>query len=361
MLTQKEKMKIAVYGTGKHGRIVQDFAEKWGAKIQYFVNSNPECRIFNGYNVIAPEDIVWDEIDYIVIASVLHQDEILDRLDSLIISDNRSKILKEFEFMDKLKVMKSDYQVCTVDGDISYLATKEDEIIAKFMHYSGRNWSDNMIKFFLDYVCNETVDEPIFFDIGANIGTTSIFAKKYKNNLKVIGFEPCRTNNKLFKVNAILNDVDDIIIEKYAVTNKTQKMTFSYNLENPGASCVCLTENKDLEEVYGISLDEYINLHKINVQDIGYIWIDVEGFESAVIIGAKQTIFKSKAPILLEYSPNDYKDRGEYDEMLAIIEQNYNFFVDMSTLDTKVKKEKTTILRDYSCMLTRTTDMMFFN
>ncbi|MBQ9361056.1 MAG: FkbM family methyltransferase [Lachnospiraceae bacterium] len=101
------------------------------------------------------------------------------------------------------------------DEGITYIADSRDTVIPMMMYHTGENWAKEEIDFFFkstsgDY-CKATGG--IFIDIGANIGTTSIYVKEKVPGLKVIGFEPGRENFDLFRANIIMNRMDGVTAE----------------------------------------------------------------------------------------------------------------------------------------------------
>lgn len=51
-------------------------------------------------------------------------------------------------------------------------------------------------------------------------------------------------------------------------------------------------------DVCATTLDDYLASRNISAQDIDYIWMDTEGYESRVIRGAVQTLQTKRIPLL---------------------------------------------------------------
>ncbi len=173
-----------------------------------------------------------------------------------------------------------------------------------------------------------------FLDLGANIGTTCIyFAKKIAPNLKVLAFEPDAENFKLLHTNLILNDMEDkTIAVNLGLGDKSDDMTMYKISFNPGMNTF-FKYNGDTptETVKIIPLDLYLEESKISAREIKYIWIDTEGFEAQVLLGAKNLLRENPAPIFMECNPIIWKKTGVFEEMMSLLAESYSHLVHVSS------------------------------
>lgn len=174
-------------------------------------------------------------------------------------------------------------------------------------------------------------DAGYFLDLGANIGTTGIyFTTKLAPNLKLLAFEPDPENFKMHRINLLLNDIGD---DKATVVNcglgdKLDEMTMYRDLVNPGHNN--LTEPKGgvpTETVKVMPLDAYLAEHNIAAWDVKYIWIDTEGFEAQVLLGAKNLLRENPAPIFMECNLSVWEKSGRFDDMLALLAEGYSHLI----------------------------------
>ena len=115
-----------------------------------------------------------------------------------------------------------------VSGDLVFLAEAEDEVIPQAMYYSGNTYSAENIDAF--FALTETYygrgagspeSAGYFLDIGANIGTTSVYVeKRISQSLKIIGFEPGQSNYDLFRANCLLNHTKHIRVEHFGLSDR---------------------------------------------------------------------------------------------------------------------------------------------
>ena len=224
------------------------------------------------------------------------------------------------------------FVTCTVEG-LSYVATSADNMIMDNMYIQRVNWASSDMKTFQELAKKYyNVDDSAgyFLDLGANIGTTGIyFCKKLAPNLKLLAFEPDPENFKLHRVNLILNNMEDkATLVNCGLGDKFDEMTMYRNLNNPGHNNFTEPkENVPTETVKVIPLDSYLAENKIAAQDVKYIWIDTEGFEPQVLLGAKNLLKENPAPIFMECNIKVWKHSGRSREMLALLSKYYSHLI----------------------------------
>ena len=280
-------MKIAIYGTGKWAQKLVDYINLFeGIEVSFYLESCPSKRSFHSLPVYTPEQCSWEDIDFVVISSPLFQNEMLDRIIMGEHDDNKICLLNEFIYRHlSKKKCKIPYMSGETSEGLRYIANSSDIEIIREMFFTGTTYSCYQISKFLNLAekyCG-TNGTGYFFDIGANIGTTSIYVKNLMPKVSVIGFEPGAENFKMFKSNCLINGMNDIKCENYGLSNGKAKAYFHYNMHNPGGSSV--SEKESGEEVNLVTLDSYVESHDIPPKNIQYLWMDVEGYEAEVICG----------------------------------------------------------------------------
>lgn len=226
----------------------------------------------------------------------------------------------------------NNFVTCTVEG-LHYVATAQDIALMRDMYTRRVNWAAGEMKLFHALAKKYyDVDDSAgyFLDLGANIGTTSIyFTKKLATNLKLLAFEPDAENFKLLRMNLILNDMEDkSVIVNCGLGDKFDEMTMYRSLQNPGHNN--FTEPKEdvpTEMVKIMPLDSYLAENQIAAQEVKYIWIDTEGFEPQVLLGAKNLLRENPAPIFMECNLQAWKDSGRFAEMQALLSESYSHVV----------------------------------
>ena len=180
--------------------------------------------------------------------------------------------------------------------------------------------------------------------MGANIGTTGIyFLKKFAPNLKLIAFEPSAENFKLLRINTILNDMEDkATLVNCGLGDKFDEMTMYVLPQDYGCNSVIAKyfDGQPTETIKIIPLDAYLAENKIAASQVKYIWIDTEGFEAQVLLGAKNLLTQNPAPIFMECNPKAWKNSGSIDKMITLLKKvGYTGFIPISTLLETGKEE----------------------
>ena len=158
----------------------------------------------------------------------------------------------------------------------------------------------------IDWVKNNFMDTgKVFVDIGAHIGSYAWSLAPYCKD--VVCFEPTKSTYNYLCGNIMLKGLSSkVTTHNIALGKEESKMLFYERSKDGGTNGLNLDynngkwlgNNQDQYEVEVKSLDSY------KLMNIGFIKIDVEGYELAVLKGALQTIQNSQyPPILFESWP----------------------------------------------------------
>lgn len=224
-----------------------------------------------------------------------------------------------------------------------YIFDIEDRIIPFDMCLKGVTWASDEMELFVS-LCKEKYgydinDGGVFLDIGANIGTTSIWMdKKAKGALEIHAFEAVPSTYRLLKANGALNG-DHIIPHNVALSNAEQELSMFIFPDNNGRNQVVSRENADrftneIIKVKAYNLDDYLEREGINYDDIKYIWMDVEGHEPNIIEGMQKLLSHHRIPIFMEFSPDSICSE-QVKVLQGILENIYEKAIAVSTKDGK--------------------------
>jgi FkbM family methyltransferase len=126
------------------------------------------------------------------------------------------------------------------------------------------------------------------FDIGANIGYYTLMLAKVAK--EVHAFEPVPLSCHLLHSNVVINGITNVIVNPYAVGNLTGETLF--NIAADSAYCgfydTKIVRRANSMRVSAIRLDDYCASRKISRVD--FLKVDVEGAESLVLDGARETL-----------------------------------------------------------------------
>ena len=176
-------------------------------------------------------------------------------------------------------------------------------------------------------------------NVGAHIGSSCIPAIKKNYFKNLIAFEPSKRNFRLLKANIFLNEIDDRVqAYNLAISNKKANLHLGKTRGNTGGNRILKNKQKNTEIVKSDILDNYTyNLNKNN----SLIFMDAEGHEPNIFLGAKKTI-KKKIPIVFEFYPSllDKNWIKNYD----LVFKNYKFFYDLRGKNRKEKFNKKNLI-----------------
>ena len=201
------------------------------------------------------------------------------------------------------------------------------------MFVNGINWASNDMKLFhalaKKYYGVDDSDG-YFLDLGANIGTTGLyFIKNLAPNLKLLAFEPDPENFKMHHVNKILNDMEErTALINCGLGNEFNELVLYRNGNNSGANGFIKHQySQPIASIKVIPLDSYLAENKIAASEVKYIWIDTEGFEAQVLLGAKNLLKENPAPIFMECNLRAWDNSGFFDDMLSLLSEGYSHFI----------------------------------
>lgn len=239
----------------------------------------------------------------------------------------------------------------TVDGtNETYLFDIKDTAISSKIFSSGKTYSEEEIRMFFymteKYYGFKPRKGDIFLDIGANIGTTSVYvAKYYKETLNVISFEPDPHNYKYLQLNIILNDCKNVTAENIGLSNKSEKKDMMVFQDNRGKNRMIspasgpLSQGEEAIKVQAICLDEYIVKNDIEKDKIKYIWIDTEGYEPYVVAGMSDLLSNGKIPLFMEFS-YDIMSEDMFQLLNHVVCGTYQNYISISMQTGKEEKHK---------------------
>src|SRR5690242_1020217 len=183
------------------------------------------------------------------------RDEIID---SIKLSD---------EYHNKKMAEKGTYEV--VPG-ISFRVEKQSDVAVIKSIFLKNEYQHEYFKI----QDNDTV-----LDIGAHIGSFTIWATKKASNVSVIAFEPHTRNFQLLEENISLNNISTIKCFKKAVYgNKSKRILHNPRPEiNHTTGFTLIREGKEVEKVDCVTIKEINESNLVNV-----IKMDVEGSEFSI-------------------------------------------------------------------------------
>ena len=206
------------------------------------------------------------------------------------------------------------------DG-LSYIINSSDKIIGNNIFLDRISYGGDTIEAGLK-ILNKRKFE-VFFDIGANLGSTTLYCLKMGYADLSIAFEPDPLNFKLLKTNLRLNDFQNkVYAYNIALSDKKGILQFEKSTYNFGDHRVKISNElgifkedkrkiiKVKAEPLGKYLDQYSN------SDI-LVKIDTQGFEGHILSGVNN-FFDLNIPLITEFSPYLLSRTSGFEKLLKI-------------------------------------------
>ena len=207
----------------------------------------------------------------------------------------------EYHLVTAIKNYSSLQLAQTRDGMHMFVNT-QDEYISRSILATGE-WEPHIRLAFTKLVKAGDV----VLDIGANIGTHTLFLSRLATNEgKVIAFEPCKINHDILMMNLALNRCHNVDLYKYGVGEKEGKMYIESKwnatdkVQNYGCVVLQTASTSEADECIHI-----MNLDSMNLPKVDVVKIDAENMEDQVLLGMKDTIKRCKPRIVVEIHETD--------------------------------------------------------
>ena len=219
------------------------------------------------------------------------------------------------------------------------LVYKEDQIIGRSLLETG-SFQEDKIAEVAEFLSSRHQFLPeLFVDIGANIGTHSVFCLKNEICKTAISFEPDPFNYRLLRRNTGANDLSGrSTLYQLALSDTTGEIEMELSNYNFGDHRIkpAFTPNVSFGEeteranvsVASITLDELAN--KLDLQwNKALVWIDTQGHEGNIFKGASRFLFSNSGPVFLatEFWPYGIERSGSkksYFQMLQACTRIYD-------------------------------------
>ena len=185
-------------------------------------------------------------------------------------------------------------------------------------------------------VISDLIKADNIIDIGANIGSTSLFFASINKKAQIFSFEPHPKTFKRAQKNISLNSFNNIKLINKGLGERIDKVKlFEINEKNPGMNRI---STRKLEQPYTEididTLDNYVKSAGIDKAD--FIKIDVEGYEHQVLKGAVNTLKKTKPVLYIELDDDNLREHG--DSAQKIISYLYTLgYLNIVNSETSVK------------------------
>ena len=178
-------------------------------------------------------------------------------------------------------------------------------------------------------------------DVGANVGMFTVSFSKIAPDCKIHSFEPVDITRKLLHKSIELNELNNVELYNFGLSNENKEVTIQVDLENLGNSSIngYLSRNKEMvkENILVKKLDD------LKIDNISFIKVDIEKHELEFLNGAKETLKKNNATVILEIPTRNKFEIDNHNECVNLMKNlGYIHYMNCpgSTKDYIFRKEK---------------------
>ncbi len=191
--------------------------------------------------------------------------------------------------------------------------------------------------------------EDLFIDVGANAGSYSILACAAVG-ARGIALEPIPGAYRRLVENMRLNRLEEKVhcIDKAAGRGRG-RLTFTNDADTANHVLVAGEDNDEIVEVEVVSLDDVLQRESPTL-----LKIDVEGFESSVLDGARETLKKqSLKAVILELNGSGARYGHDESQILEVMSDNNLERYAYNPLNRKLSRFKGTCLNSENSLFIR--------
>jgi FkbM family methyltransferase len=175
----------------------------------------------------------------------------------------------------------------------------------------GKYWEYSLIMKLINYI----PEIGTILDIGGHCGTHCIAYANLFPKTNIITFEPQSKIREILDVNIRQNNITNIIVNPNACGHKPCTLRLAFDFSSDGYDkTITVNYNSEIGMNFGgIGLTNdprgeevnVITIDSLNLNDVVFIKIDVEGAEKMAVFGARETIKRCKPVLLVEESDKD--------------------------------------------------------
>ncbi|MGE5272765.1 MAG: FkbM family methyltransferase [Verrucomicrobiota bacterium] len=154
--------------------------------------------------------------------------------------------------------------------------------------------------------------DPVFVDVGANIGTTTVSALRRFGFASAVALEPSPENFRGLRLNLVANDVEERVTALH-VAAATHEGTRPLDTDRRHSGGHRLARKGKAEkakegrvEVRVVTLDGLVQEGIVDPGRVGLLWVDAAGDEGKVICGATRLLERG-VPIVAALRPRRMK------------------------------------------------------
>ena len=208
---------------------------------------------------------------------------------------------------------------------VSYQGNLSNNIDFNIYYYGA--FEKPLLYFLRDTMANLNPEQPVFVDVGANIGQQSLFMAAQGST--VHSFEPFDKVRNRLQLQINTNKLRSVSVHPVGLSNEDASLPFfapTGHNEGIGSFDASTTSkgNVSIGELQLVKGDDYFASHKIDCIDI--MKVDVEGFEKPALQGLRDTLNKTRPVLVCEITYGESLSFHSVSELLQHLPEDYVLF-----------------------------------
>jgi FkbM family methyltransferase len=210
-------------------------------------------------------------------------------------------------------------------GDVRFFVDPRDRVVGAWLMWHG-GWQRREIDSAVELLRSAgRLAGAVFVDVGAHIGTHTIYALRTGRFARAIAFEPEPRNARLLTMNLEVNGLGQraLLVHKAAGAAASTGMLHLHP-RNTGAHSIGAPPSLDADATVAVPIvrvDDELDALGVPLSDVGLIWIDVEGHEPMVLEGMTRLIARS-VPLAFEFNPSRYTAQMK-EQLVELLSRHY--------------------------------------
>lgn len=167
------------------------------------------------------------------------------------------------------------------------------------------DWERESTQRVLDFLVSEHLlrTSGVLLELGANIGTQSIYLMRSERFERAVVVEPAPSNLNFLKRNIAQNALEDqVTVVGSAVSDTDGELSLYLDSHNQGAHSVVASKRGDPITVPGMTIGSILRSANVAASEIRFVWMDIEGAELPALAQCLD-LFTPPPPMFVEFSP----------------------------------------------------------
>ena len=211
-------------------------------------------------------------------------------------------------------------------GDARFFVDPADRVVGAWLMWHG-GWQRREIDQAVTVLAasGRLAPDAVFVDVGANIGTHTVYALCTGRFARAVAFEPEPKNARLLAMNIETNGLASAVTVVAKAAGETAgTATLHLHPRNKGAHAIGVPpsdDGLDRLEVPVIRVEDALGGLGLSAERLGLIWIDAEGYEPQIIRGLGALLAR-KVPLAFEFAPRRYSAQAKQD-LVKLLAKHY--------------------------------------